>query len=157
MRHRIISLAASTAAIVLSFAAIAAAQISWERAHANAMNDGFLDVSTAPAGRGSLSIPNIGRFANGVGPVAGTDGTVYIGNMAGKVFAFRANGTPAWSRELPHGHVISAAPVVTSDGSVFVVSGTTVHDHRGGQDHTRRDLFLHRFTSGGGWSGPAVS
>jgi hypothetical protein len=152
MKNRKRLVTGATVAIVLVLATASTAQISWFRAHADGSNDGFLDVSTAPAGQGSLSIPQIGTFAPGTGPVIGTDGTVYIGNEQGKVFAFHANGTPAWSRQLPHGHAVKASPVVSSDGSIFVVSGTVVRDHRGGESRVRYQSFLNRFTPGGGWT-----
>jgi hypothetical protein len=152
MKNRKRLVTGATVTIVLVLATVSTAQMSWSRAHADGSNDGFLDVSTAPAGRGSLSIPHIGTFAPGTGPVIGTDGTVYIGNEQGKVFAFHANGTPAWSRELPHGHAVKASPVVSSDGSIFVVSGTVVREHRGAELTVRYQSFLNRFTPGGGWT-----
>src|SRR5690242_16308112 len=48
-------------------------------------------TQTAPAGAGSTTVPNIGTFADGVGPVTAHDGTVYIGNQQGQVMAFTAD------------------------------------------------------------------
>jgi outer membrane protein assembly factor BamB len=144
---------AATAAAVLVFAAPSAAQISWYRAHSSGSNDGYLDViTTAPAANRYVSVRDIGTFAEGAGPVIGTDGTVYIGNEQGKVFAFQADGTLAWSREVGTGQ-IKASPVVTSDGSIYVITSLTIREHRANHP-TRAESNLHRFLPGGGWAGP---
>lgn len=158
MSHRTPFIAAVAAAIVLSLGGSAIAQLSWSRAHSNGPNDGSLPVTTAPAGRGSVSIPEIGTFATGVTPVVASDGTFYIGNREGRVFAFRADGTPAWSRDTGNTGSITASPVIMANGDVIVVTGRTVRDHRAGAPPSgiRHESFLHRFNSGGGWYGPVA-
>ncbi len=150
-------------ALLLPFAATpAAGQASWNRAHANAANQGFFDVDTRPAGSGSLSIPNIGTFAPGAGPAIAADGTVYIGNEQGTLYAFRPDGSPVWQRHLPAGQSIKASPIVTPNGSIFVISVATVGslttDHRTNPpttvDTTRSESTLHRFLPGGAYPGP---
>jgi hypothetical protein len=133
------------------------AQLSWSRAHATAGNEGLIDLSTTPAGRGSVSIPEIGTFAPSVCPVTAPDGTVFIGNADGKVFGFRADGTLLWSRDTGNTGTIAASPAVTSDGGVFVVTTRILRrDHRPGAPSSgiRPESYLHRFSTGGGWSGP---
>jgi hypothetical protein len=152
----------AAAAIFLPLAATPAAGASWDRAHANGANHGFFDVETRPAGSGSVSIPNIGTFAPGAGPVIGADGTVYIGNEQGTLHAFHPDGSPAWHRDLPAGHAIKASPVVSANGSIFVISvahaGSRTTDHRTNPptivDTRRTEATLHRFLPGGAYPGP---
>jgi len=60
---------------------------------------GFVDVLTQPAGAHSTSVPGLGTFY--ASPTIGSDGTVYLGTLEGKVIALHADGTPYWDRELP--------------------------------------------------------
>ncbi len=157
MSHRRLFLAAVVLTLTLSLTSTSQAQLSWSRAHATAGNEGFIDVKTAPAGRGSVSVPEIGKFAGSVCPVTAPDGTVFIGNAGGKVFGFRADGMLLWSRDTGNTGAIAASPVVTSDGNVFVVTTRVLtRDHRAGAPASgiRPESYLHRFTAGGGWSGP---
>jgi hypothetical protein len=123
----------------------------WERFHADGANRGFVNVATAPAGRGSRSFPGLGTFAIGAGPVVAPDGTVYLGTEQGKLLARHADGTPFWSRDLPKGQAIVSSPVVGADGSVYVVGTKTVRDHRVDPPKTIFSSTLHKFTSSGGW------
>jgi hypothetical protein len=151
----------AAAALLLPLASLPAAA-AWDRAHANGANDGFFNVETRPAGSGSVSIPNIGTFTAGAGPVIGPDGTVYVGNEQGTLYAFHANGGPFWHRQLPAGQAIKASPVVTSNGSIFVISvanvGSVMRDHRTNPptivDTRRTESTLHRFLPGGAYPGP---
>lgn len=152
----------AAAALLLSFAAKPCAASSWDRAHANGANDGFFNVVTLPAGSGSVSVPDLGTFTPGAGPVIGTDGTVYIGNEQGRLHALRANGSPFWHRDLPAGQAIKASPVITADGSIFVTSVALVRrrttDHRTNPPTVRvtswHESTLHRFLPGGAYPGP---
>ena len=56
--------------------------------------------STAPAGKGSVSVPGLGYFYPGAGPVIAPDGTVYLGTRQGKLIALHADGKPFWSRDI---------------------------------------------------------
>ena len=62
---------------------------AWERFHGDAANRGFADVDTKPAGAGSLSVPGLGTFTPGAGPVIAPDGTVYLGTQEGKLIALQ--------------------------------------------------------------------
>jgi hypothetical protein len=53
------------------------------RFHDDAANSGFVDLATAPAGKGSCSGPDLGTFAPGAGPVIGPDGAVYWAQSRG--------------------------------------------------------------------------
>ena len=136
--------------LLLSPLAVAA---SWSRFHGDAVNSGFVDVVTAPAGKGSLSVPGLGTFAPGAGPVIAPDGTVYLGTEQGKLIALQADGSPVWSRELSKAFGdnlrIVASPAVGADGSIYVVGVVTFRDHTGGQTVTRHISELHKFTPGG--------
>jgi hypothetical protein len=140
----------STRAIlsVLAIAAITSvSHAAWNSAHGDSANTGFVKIDTVPASA-PAQIAEVGELGSGAGPVVGPDGTVYVGNLYGQVLAFHANGTPAWSRQVPSGQWISSSPVVGSDGSVYVVSETRYQD--------RAQVFhyestLHKFTPDGGW------
>jgi hypothetical protein len=124
---------------------------AWEQPHGDPTNSGFAIVQTRQATSGSVSIPNIGSFAPGAGPVVAKDGTVYIGNEQGKLMAFRADGAPYWSRDIARGQSIVASPMIDSEGNVYVIGVRTVRDHTVTPTVTRRDSTLHKFTAGGGW------
>jgi outer membrane protein assembly factor BamB len=145
------------AAAVTVLVATLPASASWERFHGDAANSGFADVATAPAGRGSRSVPGLGHFAPGAGPVVAADGTVYLGTLEGKLIALHADGTPFWSRDITPGQAIVASPAVGTDGSVYVVGTkkTTIRDHRVKPPKVRTvfESTLHKFTSSGGWVG----
>ncbi len=115
----------------------AAAQ-NWYFPHFSGGNNSyFFGVETAPAGAGSVSVPNIGTFANGAGPVIGPDGTLYLGNLQGQLMAFREDGARLWTVNLPGGERIVASAMVWN-GDIYVV----------GQTDT--DAALYRFNSSGG-------
>jgi hypothetical protein len=67
---------------------------AWDHPHGDSENSGFANVVTAPAVRPMQLVP-VGELSAGAGPVVGPDGTVYVGNLFGQVFAFHANGSPA--------------------------------------------------------------
>src|SRR5262245_7948458 len=105
--------------------AIAAPAAAWERAHSDGPNSGFADVATLPAERPS-NVTGLGTFAAGSGPVTAVDGTVYLGNEQGQLIALQADGTRKWAQNITPGFAIVAAPVVDSDGAVYVIGTRTV-------------------------------
>lgn len=131
-----------TAGVFLGSAQQAGA--AWERAHADGANRGFVNVTTAPAGRRSRSFPGLGTFAPGSGPVIAPDGTVFMGTLEGKLVALHADGSPFWSRDIA-GQKIVASPAVGADGSIYVI---------GIKRLGKGKPTLHIFTSGGGYRGP---
>jgi hypothetical protein len=94
---------------------------AWERFHGDAANRGFADVDTKPAASGSLSVPGLGTFAPGAGPVIAPDRSVYLGTQEGKVIALHADGKPFWSRDINKDESIVASPAIGADGSVYVI------------------------------------
>ena len=145
VHHRIAG-AIFGAGLSASLAYAPSAAWSWETAHGPPDNTGFADVATTPAGKGSVSVPGLGAFRPGAGPVIAPDGTVYLGTAQGKVIALHPDGKPFWSRDITPGESILASPAVGSDGSVYVI-GVKVSDNRD-VAHTST---LHRFTGSGGW------
>lgn len=131
-----------------------AAAASWDHAHGDAANSGFADVVTRPALRPERTVPGIGRYAPGSGPVIGPDGTVYLGDLGGTLRAFRPDGSPFWSRQLGGAHTILASPAVGPDGTIHVVGFRQLRDHRGGRDDIVWESRLFRFTPGGGMLAP---
>ncbi len=122
---------------------------SWSQPHGNSTNAGFFDAATLPATAPLKVVSGIGTFAPGAGPVIAADGTVYLGNEQGKVMAFRPDGTPWWSRDVP-GSIV-ASPVLDSEGNVYVIANHPFTDHRVSPPEQRIDAVLHKFSAGGGW------
>ena len=124
--------------------------VAWEHPHGDSANRSFADVVTAPAGAGSLSVPGLGSFAPGSGPVIAPDGTVYLGTSEGRLIALRANGSELWAAQLPALQGIVSSPVVGGDGSTYVVGLTLpVRDHREGSTVTVYRAWLHKFSRSG--------
>ena len=143
---RVIGFAAALAAI--SAAGPAAA---WERAHSVGSNTGYADVSTAPATKAPITVPDLGTFAPGAGPVVAADGTVYLGNQQGKLIALHADGSAAWSRDITPGHAITASPLVAPNGWIYVIGTMKFTDHRVNPPARVTKSVLNIFTPGGGW------
>jgi hypothetical protein len=122
---------------------------AWQSAHGGRDNSGFAGVATAPAGKGSVSVPGLGKFAPGAGPVVALDGTVYLGTAEGRLIALHADGSPFWSRDITPGQSIVASPVISSDGSVYVIGVGIKQENR--PDARVASATLHHFNSTGAW------
>src|SRR5690242_13379585 len=81
------------AGMLASAASLPAQAQSWPRPHADGANGSFLDVTTAPAKTAPITIPGLGTFAVGAGPVVAPDGTVYLGTREGKLVALHPDGS----------------------------------------------------------------
>ena len=127
------------------------AAVAWESAHGDRDNSGFANVATAPAGKGSVSVPGLGTFHPGAGPVVAPDGTVYLGTTQGKLIALHADGKPFWSRDITPGQTIVASPAIASDGSIYVIGVETIRDNRVNPPKVTVTSTLHRFNSTGAW------
>lgn len=130
----------------------------WPTAHGNPDNSGFVPVLTAPAVTPS-AVVDVGPLAAGVNPVAGKDGRVYIGNLKGELVALDPNGSVRWRKLLDpscsdrfclplYGNAL-VSPLVSKDGSIFVVSGYGYRDHRLGDSIHSANSFLHKFSPSG--------
>jgi hypothetical protein len=124
---------------------------AWEFAHGNRDNSGFANVVTAPAGKGSVSVPGLGRFSPGAGPVIAPDGTVYLGTTEGKLIALHADGSAFWSRDIAPGQTIVASPAISSDGSIYVIGVRVVRDNGPDAAVTTASSTLHHFNNTGAW------
>ena len=100
-----------------------ASGLSWRFPHFSSSNASLMPTMTAPAGAGSVSVPNIGTFANGAGPVIALDGTLIIGNEQGRLMAFAATGAPVWNVALSGGEPIVASALIWDD-AIYVVGAT---------------------------------
>lgn len=152
--HRLPALAASLLASVMSFC-LPAAAASWDHAHGDAANSGFVDLPTAPPKQPLATRQGMGSFASGVGPVIAADGTVYLASEQGILWALHADGSPFWHRALDKpGEAVKAPPVVDSDGAIYVVSNYDYTDHRVSPAVQHRETRLYRLAPGGGigWS-----
>lgn len=134
------------AAMLLGLAAAPAA--AWERPHADGANSGFEDVETLPAAAPAV-VPSIGTYAAGSGPAIAPDGTVYLGNKEGQLIALQADGARKWAQSITPGFSIVAAPLVGSDGSIYVVGTRTVKNQQVNPPLTRYDASLYKFTPAG--------
>jgi hypothetical protein len=123
-------LAAGVAAILLAAIGDAAHAQTWDRAHGDGANTNFLDVVTAPAKKAPITVPGLGKFAHGTGPVIARDGTVYLGTAGGKLIALRPDGSPLWSRDLPGRPAIVASPCLSANGTIYVVGVRHIRDNR---------------------------
>jgi hypothetical protein len=126
---------------------------AWNSAHSVASNTGYADVATAPATKVPVTVPDLGTFAAGAGPVVAPDGTVYLGNQQGKLIALHADGSAAWSRDITPGHAITASPLVAPNGWIYVIGTMTVTDHRVNPPARVTKSVLNAFVPGGGWVG----
>lgn len=151
--RRVRCLLGAIAVAALTVAGLPGQAATWDHAHGDATNSGFADVATLPALRPLATVPGIGSYAPGAGPVIGPDGTVYLGNEQGELRALHPDGSLAWKRTLgpPAGQAILASPVVDTDGSIYVVGVRTYTDNRVIPAVKRSESRLHRFTSGGGY------
>ena len=119
--------------------------------HGDRTNTGFVDVKTLPAKSAPITVPNIGTFAPGVAPVVAPDGTVYIGNLEGKLLAFHPDGKPAWQRDISFGYSIHASPTIGSDGTIYVIGSKSTTDASVTPTIQTIDTQLNAFVPGGGW------
>ncbi len=139
---------AATAAAVLLISAAAYAQ-TWDHPHGDSANTNFVDVATAPAKTAPITVPGLGKFAQGSGPVIAQDGTVYLGTVGGKLIALNPDGSQRWSRDLPGRPAIVASPCVGADGTIYVVGTRTVRDNRVDPPVERSHSTLYAYSADG--------
>jgi hypothetical protein len=103
----------------------------------------------AAGGAGPSNVSGLGTYAAGSGPVIAADGTVYLGNQQGQLIALQADGTRKWAQGITPGFAIVAAPVVDSEGSVYVIGTRTIRNEQANPPLTRYDSSLYKFTPAG--------
>jgi hypothetical protein len=120
----------------------------WRHPHANPANTSAHTVTTIPAAH-PVGFADVGPIADGVNPVIATDGTLYIGNTRGELFALHPDGTLFWTRQLDtmYGGIFTS-PVVAADGSIYVISRATVHDSN---KVPHSYSYLHKFSPASAW------
>ena len=123
--------------------------VAWESAHGDRDNSGFVNVTTAPAGAGSISVPGLGAFSPGAGPVIAPDGTVYLATRQGKLIALDADGKLLWFNPFIQGQSVVASPAVGSDGSIYVIGVSRKRDPSGDPSKVTINSTLHRFAKSG--------
>src|SRR3990167_398382 len=115
--------------------------------HTNGPSQGFVPVNTNRATQEKWKV-EVGSVGYG-SPVIGTDGTVYVGTLEGKLVAVNPNGTIKWELEMTrrgnagYPGVITGSPAVGGDGNIYVITtvNQNIRDHRNGEDreyHIRR-------------------
>ena len=119
---------------VLPFAWNTASVASWYQKSANVVfsNDGQTLYSYSQASKQLIALNAItgevvwiyatDAASYGAGPVVGVDDKIYVGteDTNGSFYAFTPNGTLRWTAQL--GAAVKAAPAVTSDGVVYVLT-----------------------------------
>ena len=140
--------------LIALLASIVMPALGWEAAHGDRDNTGFTNIRTGVLGRGVTTVPKLGTFAPGSGPVTHETGTVVIGNEQGRLFAFTADGKLLWRRDLGSGFSIRTAAVLgkRSGGqtfSVYVLGFRTLTDHRVSPAVKRAEAKLFAFTETG--------
>ena len=141
--------AAAAAAILLGVISDAAHAQTWDHPHGDSGNTNFVDVVTAPAKKAPITVPGLGKFAHGTGPVIAQDGTVYLGTAGGKMIALRPDGSPLWSTDLPGRPGIVASPCLSANGTIYVVGVRHIRDNRDGQTVSRWQSTLYIVAANG--------
>lgn len=54
-------------------------------------------------------------------PTIGADGSVYVGNNDGNIYAFSSTGTLKWGRSLSTVNSVTSSPALSLDGSLVIV------------------------------------
>jgi hypothetical protein len=134
--------------IVLLMAAAQLGRAQWKTPHANSANTSSAKVTTVPAAH-IVGFADVGPVADGVNPVIGSDGTLYIGNTRGELIALFPNGTQFWKRQLDSGYGgIFTSPVIGQDGCIYVVSRAIYTDSNG---YKHPYSYLHKFSPASAW------
>ena len=84
--------------------------------------DGVLDGAEVTAGTDPLSPRLWSTAVNGIvfgEPAVATDGTIYVGTVAGTLYAFNPDGSVRWTYTTIAGGIYSA-PTVDSNGTVYI-------------------------------------
>ena len=89
------------------------------------------------------------RSINYASPVVASDGTIYFAGDNGTVYAITSEGTQRWTLDL--GAQVRATPLLTEDGTLFVVTSAAVHAI------SPQGKILAKAPAGGGTSSPTLA
>ena len=123
----------------------------WSVSRGNPAATGSINIDTSAAQLAQTYRYDIGTFADGSGPVVGTDGRVVLANEQGKIVVTEESGNPVWDRQLNSGFTIKSTPAIASNGNVYVLSSRKYTDHRVSPAVQRVDVEINGFDPGGGW------
>ena len=143
-----LTLPALAGALLLPHPALAE---SWSVSRGNPAATGSINIDTSAAMLAQSYRYDIGTFADGVGPVVGSDGRVVLANQQGRIIVTEAGGNPVWERQLNAGYTIKSTPAIASNGNVYVLSSHIYTDHRVTPAVKRWDVKINGFDPGGGW------
>lgn len=117
---------------------------------------GYTDVVTEVSE--PIPVSGLGPFAPFSGPAVAGDGKVYLANESGKVTALNWDGSLDWNSDpsLPYLRV-EVSPVVSTDGTIYVLGTYAARDHRGGATGSMvYSATLRRFSPEGALLGSTV-
>jgi len=80
----------------------------------------FLSPTASWAGDGDLKWAFPTGLAVSSSPAIGSDGTIYVGSEARRLYAINPDGTQKWA--FPTGGYVLSSPAIGSDGTVYVGS-----------------------------------
>lgn len=123
----------------------------WPVSRGNPAATGSINIDTSAAQLAQSYRYDIGTFADGCGPVVGSDGRVVLANQQGKIMVTEAGGNNVWERQLNAGYTIRSTPAIASNGNVYVLSSHIYTDHRVTPAVKRWDVEINGFDPGGGW------
>ena len=103
----------------------------WNQFGANPAGSRFRTVNSTPAASPTWRLALPGPIGT-TSPVIGPDGTIYIGNLHGQLFAVSPDGSLKWTTAVGTSDYTVRTPVVTADGKIFclVTFEGVVREHR---------------------------
>jgi outer membrane protein assembly factor BamB len=106
---------------VVTTSTLGLASSGWGKFHANAQGTGLATQgATLDANPVSRWVANAGSGIELSSPVIGGNGSIYVGSLDGKLYAFTSGGAPKWTFDT--GAEIQGSPLVSADGTVYVGS-----------------------------------
>jgi outer membrane protein assembly factor BamB len=103
----------------------------WNQFGGNPAGSGFRAVNSTAATQASWRV----EIPGGIGttsPVVGPDGTIYLGNLAGQLFAIGPDGSTQWTTTVAGTTTAVRTPAIGADGNIYCVCTLPppARDHR---------------------------